>query len=154
MNEAIRIDTAEAAPSLERADAAPPVISQPSVLKHAVYVIGENPVTGLAFGLFLLITVCAIFGPLAQLKLIPAYGLAATFQILGAIFLVMTLIGAFLLKNPPAGYRPAGWSPRQCPAGSRRSAPPPGPTRCSPPVTSPRPGTAPSWRSPPARSWR
>jgi len=53
----------------------------------------------------------AIFGPLAQLKLIPAYGLAATFQILGAIFLVMTMVGAFLLKNPPAGYKPAGWTP-------------------------------------------
>jgi MFS transporter, OFA family, oxalate/formate antiporter len=53
----------------------------------------------------------AIFGPLAQLKLIPAYGLPATFQILGAIFLVMTLFGAFLMKNPPAGYRPAGWKP-------------------------------------------
>jgi len=53
----------------------------------------------------------AIFGPLAQLKLIPAYGLATTFQILGAIFLVMTMVGAFLLKNPPAGYRPAGWTP-------------------------------------------
>ena len=53
----------------------------------------------------------AIFGPLAQLKLIPAYGLPATFQILGAIFLVMTLVGAFLLKNPPAGYKPAGWQP-------------------------------------------
>ncbi len=53
----------------------------------------------------------AIFGPLAQLKLIPAYGLPATFQILGAIFLVMTMVGAFLLKNPPAGYRPAGWTP-------------------------------------------
>src|SRR5215471_365579 len=52
----------------------------------------------------------AIFGPLAQLKLIPAYGLATTFQILGAIFLVMTLIGAFLLQNPPKGYRPAGWA--------------------------------------------
>jgi peptide/nickel transport system permease protein len=64
MNEAARIDTAEAPPSLERADAVPPVISQPSVLKHAVYVVGENPVTGLAFGLFLLIAVCAIFGPL------------------------------------------------------------------------------------------
>ena len=51
----------------------------------------------------------AIFGPLAQLKLIPAYGLAATFQILGAIFLVMTMVGAVLLRNPPAGYRPAGW---------------------------------------------
>ena len=53
----------------------------------------------------------AIFGPLAQLKLIPAYGLATTFQILGAVFLVMTMIGALLLKNPPAGYRPAGWAP-------------------------------------------
>lgn len=53
----------------------------------------------------------AIFGPLAQLKLIPEYGLAATFQILGAIFFVMTIVGAFLLRNPPAGYRPKGWSP-------------------------------------------
>jgi OFA family oxalate/formate antiporter-like MFS transporter len=53
----------------------------------------------------------AIFGPLAQLKLIPTYGLPATFKILGAIFLVMTMIGAFLLRNPPTGYRPAGWTP-------------------------------------------
>ena len=53
----------------------------------------------------------AIFGPLAQLKLIPAYGLPATFQILGAIFLVMTVAGALLLRNPPVGYRPEGWSP-------------------------------------------
>jgi len=54
----------------------------------------------------------AIFGPLANLRLIPAYGVATTFQILGAIFLVMTLIGAFLLKNPPAGYKPEGWAPK------------------------------------------
>jgi OFA family oxalate/formate antiporter-like MFS transporter len=53
----------------------------------------------------------AIFGPLANLKLIPTYGVATTFQILGLIFLVMTLVGAFLLKNPPAGYKPAGWTP-------------------------------------------
>jgi MFS transporter, OFA family, oxalate/formate antiporter len=53
----------------------------------------------------------AIFGPLVQLKLIPAYGLPATFQILGAIFLVMTMLGALLLRNPPAGYRPEGWLP-------------------------------------------
>jgi OFA family oxalate/formate antiporter-like MFS transporter len=53
----------------------------------------------------------AIFGPLANLKLIPTYGLPTTFKILGAIFFVMTMIGAFLLKNPPAGYRPAGWTP-------------------------------------------
>jgi len=53
----------------------------------------------------------AIFGPLANLKLIPTYGWRPTFMILGGIFLVMTMVGAFLLKNPPAGYRPAGWTP-------------------------------------------
>src|SRR5215831_5182377 len=53
----------------------------------------------------------ASFGPLAQLKLIPASALPATFQILGAIFFVMTIAGAFLLKNPPVGYRPSGWTP-------------------------------------------
>jgi OFA family oxalate/formate antiporter-like MFS transporter len=53
----------------------------------------------------------ALFGPLANLKLIPAYGVQTTFMILGAIFLVMTVIGGFLLKNPPAGYKPAGWTP-------------------------------------------
>src|SRR5713101_6972334 len=53
----------------------------------------------------------AIFGPLANLKLIPAYGVHTTFMILGVIFLFMTVIGALLLKNPPAGYRPSGWTP-------------------------------------------
>ena len=53
----------------------------------------------------------AIFGPLSQLKLIPKYGLPATFQILGGIFFVMTVVGALLLKNPPEGYEPAGWVP-------------------------------------------
>jgi MFS transporter, OFA family, oxalate/formate antiporter len=53
----------------------------------------------------------AIFGPLAQLVLIPNYGLEATFRILGAIFFVMTMVGALLLKNPPAGYKPPGWTP-------------------------------------------
>ena len=53
----------------------------------------------------------AIFGPLSQLYLIKTYGWRPTFQVLGGIFLVMTMVGAFLLKNPPAGYRPAGWTP-------------------------------------------
>jgi len=53
----------------------------------------------------------AIFGPLANLSLIPAYGVFTTFQILGVIFLVMTVFGAFLMKNPPVGYRPPGWTP-------------------------------------------
>jgi len=53
----------------------------------------------------------AIFGPLANLWLIPAYGWRSTFVILGLVFFVMTLAGSFLLKNPPAGYRPPGWAP-------------------------------------------
>jgi OFA family oxalate/formate antiporter-like MFS transporter len=53
----------------------------------------------------------AIFGPLALNWLIPTYGWRAAFQILGVIFFVMTMVGAFLLQNPPAGYRPPGWAP-------------------------------------------
>jgi peptide/nickel transport system permease protein len=34
-----------------------------AALRHARYVIGENPVTGLAFALFLLVVVAAAFGP-------------------------------------------------------------------------------------------
>jgi len=53
----------------------------------------------------------ALFGPLANLKLIPAFGVHTTFMILGAIFLVMTVFGAFLLRNPPVGYKPPNWTP-------------------------------------------
>jgi peptide/nickel transport system permease protein len=37
--------------------------SSNSMLRHARYVISENPVTGFAFALFLLIALCALFGP-------------------------------------------------------------------------------------------
>jgi MFS transporter, OFA family, oxalate/formate antiporter len=62
----------------------------------------------------------AIFGPLAGNYLIPTYGWRATFQILGVVFLFMTVIGAFLLKNPPVGYRPEGWTP--APATAKAAA--------------------------------
>ncbi|HMA54577.1 MAG TPA: MFS transporter, partial [Acidobacteriota bacterium] len=39
----------------------------------------------------------------------------ATFTILGVIFFVMTLVGAFLLHNPPAGYSVPGWAPASKP---------------------------------------
>jgi MFS transporter, OFA family, oxalate/formate antiporter len=57
----------------------------------------------------------AIFGPMANLWLIPTYGWRATFTILGVIFFVMTLAGAFLLQNPPAGYQVPGWAPASKP---------------------------------------
>jgi OFA family oxalate/formate antiporter-like MFS transporter len=53
----------------------------------------------------------AIFGPMANLWLIPTYGWRTTFVVLGVIFFAMTLVGALLLKNPPVGYRPPGWAP-------------------------------------------
>lgn len=65
----------------------------------------------------------AIFGPLAQLKLIPSYGLPATFRILGAIFFVLTVTGALLLRNPPPGYKPAGLLVARSDASTRSHTP-------------------------------
>jgi len=57
----------------------------------------------------------AIFGPLASLYLIPNYGWRVTFVVLGIVFFLMTLVGASLLKNPPAGYQVPGWVPASKP---------------------------------------
>jgi len=53
----------------------------------------------------------AIFGSLANYWLIPSFGWRTTFQILSLVFLVMTLTGTALLKNPPPGYKPPNWKP-------------------------------------------
>jgi OFA family oxalate/formate antiporter-like MFS transporter len=49
-----------------------------------------------------------IFGPIAS-SLIERVGWRSTFQILALVFLAMTMVGAYLLRNPPAGYAPPGW---------------------------------------------
>jgi OFA family oxalate/formate antiporter-like MFS transporter len=46
----------------------------------------------------------AIFGTLANLVLFPHFGWRASCMILSGIFLVMTMTGALLMKNPPASY--------------------------------------------------
>jgi len=51
-----------------------------------------------------------IFGPLAA-RLIEVVGWQRTFFILGIIFLVVVNLGAQFLRNPPAGWKPAGWEP-------------------------------------------
>jgi OFA family oxalate/formate antiporter-like MFS transporter len=61
----------------------------------------------------------AIFGTLASGWLVPSVGWRTTFLILGAVFFVMTMTGTLLIRNPPAGYRPPGWSPSQ--AAARRA---------------------------------
>src|SRR5260221_9514085 len=60
----------------------------------------------------------AIIGPLAT-SMIASIGWRATFQILGGAFFVMGIVGTLLMTNPPAGYRPAGWTPPPS-VGSRR----------------------------------
>ena len=62
----------------------------------------------------------AIFGTLASGTMIPALGWRTTFQILSAVFLVMTMVGASLLRNPPPGYAPPGWTPPAGAAAARR----------------------------------
>jgi OFA family oxalate/formate antiporter-like MFS transporter len=43
--------------------------------------------------------------------MLTALGWSGTFLWLGIGFFVATMIAAFLLQNPPAGWKPEGWSP-------------------------------------------
>jgi MFS transporter, OFA family, oxalate/formate antiporter len=58
-------------------------------------------VNGLAIGIFA--AGSGIFGPVAGV-LIERIGWRATFQALAGLFFVFTMVGAYLLKDPPAGY--------------------------------------------------
>jgi OFA family oxalate/formate antiporter-like MFS transporter len=48
----------------------------------------------------------AIFGPVTNLVLFPHFGWRTACMMLAGIFLVMTMVGSSLTKNPPPGYRP------------------------------------------------
>src|SRR5262249_10285326 len=63
----------------------------------------------------------AIIGPLAT-AMIGSIGWRATFQILGVAFFVMGIAGTLLMATPPAGYRPAGWTPPSTAASRREFA--------------------------------
>jgi OFA family oxalate/formate antiporter-like MFS transporter len=43
--------------------------------------------------------------------LVASSGVSGTFLVFGIIFLVCVVLGALLLSNPPAGWKPAGWQP-------------------------------------------
>lgn len=62
-----------------------------------------------------------LFGPLAS-SLIDRVGWRSTFRVLSAIFFVMTMVGTYLLKGPPPGYRPSGWDTSRVNEASPRSA--------------------------------
>ena len=48
--------------------------------------------------------------PVAE-ALLAAYGVLITFSILGVVFFIVNVAGAFCIINPPENYRPAGWTP-------------------------------------------
>ncbi|HEV8346207.1 MAG TPA: OFA family MFS transporter [Vicinamibacterales bacterium] len=62
-----------------------------------------------------------VFGPIAT-ALISRVGWRATFQIYSLLFFAMTMTATYLVRNPPAGYRPAGWDPSAARGAARGGA--------------------------------
>ncbi len=65
-------------------------------------------ITGIAvggFGAGALVT-----APVAT-RLIQSVGVLQTFAYLGVAYLIVTMATGFFMKNPPDGWKPAGWSP-------------------------------------------
>jgi OFA family oxalate/formate antiporter-like MFS transporter len=62
-------------------------------------------VNGLAIGIFA--AGSGIFGPIGG-SLVERVGWRVTFQVLAALFFTFTMVGAYLLKDPPPGYDPPG----------------------------------------------
>jgi len=79
-------------------------------------------ITGIAvggFGAGALIT-----APLAT-RLIGSIGVLATFGVLGLISLVVAVAAGSVMRNPPDGWRPAGWQPPPATDASTRTPVPP-----------------------------
>jgi len=70
-------------------------------------------VAGFGGGAYLFINVAGKWG-----DLIAREGVSGTWLTYAAAFAVLITLGASLLRNPPAGWRPAGWSPPPLAAGA------------------------------------
>jgi OFA family oxalate/formate antiporter-like MFS transporter len=53
-----------------------------------------------------------ITAPVAT-RLILSIGVMPTFAYLGTAFLIVTVVAGFFMQNPPAGWTPEGWVPKQ-----------------------------------------
>jgi OFA family oxalate/formate antiporter-like MFS transporter len=62
-------------------------------------------ITVAGFGAGALVT-----APVAQ-RLIASYGASGAFTVLGIIYFILVSGSAVFMRNPPDGYRPAGWNP-------------------------------------------
>jgi len=75
-------------------------------------------ITGIAvggFGAGALVT-----APVAT-RLIQSVGVLQTFAYLGIAFLVVTVVAGYFMQNPPAGWKPEGWSPTASQTSQRSS---------------------------------
>lgn len=72
-------------------------------------------VAGFGAGAFIFVKLAG-----SWLNLIANHGVNGTFIIFGIIFMVSVVMGALLLSNPPAGYKPAGWNPPENSDGSAK----------------------------------
>ncbi len=72
-------------------------------------------VAGFGAGAFIFVKLAG-----SWLNLIANHGVNGTFVVFGIIFMVSVIVGALLLSNPPAGYKPAGWNPPENPDGSAK----------------------------------
>jgi OFA family oxalate/formate antiporter-like MFS transporter len=76
-------------------------------------------VNGLSIGIFA--AGSGIFGPIAGV-LIPQIGWRGTFQLFAAVFFVFTMVGAYLMNEPPEGYRAPQSQKASAKSGSRKHA--------------------------------
>jgi OFA family oxalate/formate antiporter-like MFS transporter len=76
-------------------------------------------VNGLAIGIFA--AGSGIFGPLAA-QLVDRFGWRETFQMLAGLFFVFTMVGAWLLKDPPIGWEAPDLARRDAAAPHRKTA--------------------------------
>jgi len=69
-------------------------------------------VAGFGAGAFIFVKLAGAWG-----GLIGSQGVNGTFLVFGIIFMASVVIGALLLSNPPAGWKPAGWNPPEAQGG-------------------------------------
>ncbi len=63
-------------------------------------------VAGFGFGALIWVKLAGSWG-----HLIESMGVSNVFLLYGFIFLVVVFLGSLVMKNPPEGYKPAGWTP-------------------------------------------
>jgi MFS transporter, OFA family, oxalate/formate antiporter len=73
-------------------------------------------ITGIAVGGF---GAGALVTAPAATRLIQSVGVLQTFEYLGIAYLIVTMATGFFMQNPPAGWRPQGWTPSASLAAQR-----------------------------------